>query len=278
MKKVLIVLIVLISFGVIAFGIYFASTYEFENKQNHEKENIELNNNEINLIKNDDIKLESILETESGIVETYKITINGLEKELSLTFTKEIDEENKVWSIKANYKDNLVYYYMESFIDEENIETYNKNMIKNSFNESNFKFIKGKDDKNYLIIISNIGNNLAGREEKMYILNQDLEFVNNDLLDYAGNSNTYGMSIMSTYTSYKLGEVTYPWYTDVFKICNNMSDCYINVKLENNKIYYLVPDKNYENLEERVYTLNNNKLSYEIINTYKIYDIYGQVE
>lgn len=272
MKKVLLLLIALILIGIVGFEMY-----DFINKKNEEKENVKLENNEMNLIIDDVVKLESINKSEDGIVENYKIIINGVEKEFSLSFFYQVDNESKTYSVSASYNGNLLYYNMDEYENVEDIKTYDENMINNCFNESNFKFIKGEDNKNYLVIITNIGNNLAGREEKIFILNDDLEFVNNDLIDYAGNNNVDGMSIMSTYTKYILENDAYPWYTDVYKMCSDLNDCFINVKIEENKIFYLVPDKNFSNLEERVYTIDNGSLEYEVINRYKIVDVFGQV-
>lgn len=118
-----------------------------------------------------------------------------------------------------------------------------------------------------------------------------MEFVYNDLVDYAGSSDTKGMTIMSTYTGYTLKDNEYPWYTDNFNACTTPSNCYINVKVEDDKIYYLVPVledleeteeeeeevKYYGELEERVYTIEDSKLKYDVIKRYKIVDIAGQV-
>ena len=55
------------------------------------------------------------------------------------------------------------------------------------------------------------------------------------------------------------------------------------LKIDNNKIYYRHPVISTDNnasyngiLEERIYTINNSKLKYEVINRYKIIDSAGQ--
>ena len=172
-------------------------------------------------------------------------------------------------------------------------------MITSSFNENNFSFISGRDGESYLLIHTNIYSDLAGEEDKLFILNENLEFIDNDLVDYAGSSETQGMTIMSTYTGYILEGDEYPWYTDNFNACSAPSNCYIDIKIEDNKIYYLVPvlkevtsdeeetddetteeDKvtEYGELEERVYTIRDGKLEYEVVKRYKIVGITGQTE
>ena len=52
-------------------------------------------------------------------------------------------------------------------------------------------------------------------------------------------------------------------------------------KIENNKIYYLAHIHNGDclgNLEERVYTIKNDKLIYEVLNTYKVLNGAGVCE
>lgn len=76
------------------------------------------------------------------------------------------------------------------------------------------------------------------------------------------------------------------WYPNIYNMCNYYDGkCYIGVKIENNKIYYLYPNVDFENrqenyygyMEEREYTINNNKLEYKVLNKYKIINGAGQV-
>lgn len=287
MKKVLLLLVVFVLFGVIVFGIYFASNYNFTSKKNDKKENVELNKNIIDVESKDIITLIDTSEIDNGFVQKYQIIVNGIEKILEIEFLNNSDEN--VFSITGKFNGVTLYYcYQQS--DKENI-VVNKNMINNGFNENNFDFIKGENGKSYILIHSNISDDGTGEEDKLYILNDSLEFIDNDLVDYAGNSDTYGMSIMSTYISYKLEDNAYPWYADNFKACTNPSNCNIDLKIEDNKIYYLVPVLNtaleeanednkeatdYGKLEERVYTINDNKLIYKVTNVYKIVEVCEQ--
>ena len=287
MKKVLIVIIVLLSLGVIAFGIYYASTFDFNKEpKNEKKENIELNQNSIEVLSEDSVKLISTIKKDESFIQTYQITINGKEKKLEVEFLYQDNKNLKKQSLTGNYNKVTLYAYYEKYEDEATL--YDENMINSSFNENNFSFIKGIDGESYLLIYTNIYPDEMKEEDKLYILNDNFEFVANDLIDYAGNSDTLGFTIMSTYVSYKLGN-EFPWYTDNFNACSTPSNCYINVKIEDNKIYYLVPvlnkfndeeedskestEKDYGNLEERVYTIRDNSLSYEVIKRYKITEV-----
>lgn len=295
MKKVLIVIVVILSFGVIGFGIYYASTHDFStNRSDDKKENVELNQNSIDVKKDDSVTLVSTEEINGSFVQTYKIIINNLEKTLEVEFLYRDNEDLQEQSLTGDYSGATLFAYYENYGEDSSVNktVYNTNLVDSFFNENNFSFIFGRDGKSYLLIHTNIYSDGAGEEDKLFILNENLEFVDNDLVDYSGSSETQGMSIMSTYTGYTLEGDEYPWYTDNFNACTTPSNCYINVKIEDNKIYYLTPVLNevnsdedettdeevvdYGELEERVYTINDGNLEYEVIKRYKIVDVTGQ--
>ena len=292
MKKVLIVIVVLLSLGVIAFGIFYASTHDFKvDKKEKETENVELNKDSIEVDSKDSITLVNTEVVDESFVQTYDIMINGKERTLEVEFLYRNYEDTKEQSLTGDYSGATLYAYHETYEDEPTV--YDVNMITSSFNENNFSFISGRDGESYLLIHTNIYSDLAGEEDKLFILNENLEFIDNDLVDYAGSSETQGMTIMSTYTGYTLENNESPWYSDDFNACQTPSNCYIDVKIEDNKIYYLVPVlkeideeaeeeeeeiQDYGELEERVYTIRDSELSYEVIKRYKITHIAGQVE
>ena len=292
MKKVLIIIVVFLSFGVIAFGIYYASTHDFGTlKNDEEKENVELNQDSIEVEKEDSVTLVDRKQIEDSFVQTYQIIINGKEKTLEVEFLYRDNQGLKEQSLTGEFSGATVYAYYETY--EEEASLYDENMIASSFNENNFGFISGVNGESYLLIYSNIYSDGAGEEDKLFILNDDLEFISNDLVDYSGSSETLGMTIMSTYTGYTLEGDEYPWYNDAFNACQTPSNCYIDIKIEDNRIYYLVPVLNevnsdkeeateeeevveYGELEERLYTIDNGKLEYEVIKRYRIVDVTGQ--
>lgn len=292
MKKVLIIFIIVLAVIVIGVGIFYVTTHDFnvDKKSESQKENVELNDGNIEVKKEDQIILVETKKIEDSFVQKYEIVINGLEKTFEIEFLYRHNEDLKEQSLTGDYNGATLYAYYETYND--NKTEFDINMISSSFNEKNFFFINGEDGKSYLLIHTSIYPDLAGEEDKLYILNENLEFVNNDLVDYSGSSETRGMTIMSTYTGYTLKDNEYPWYTDSFNACTTPSNCYIDIKVEDDKIYYLVPVlnslentengeeevKDYGELEERVYTIKDSQLRYEVIKRYTIVGIAGQVK
>ena len=296
MKKVLVIIIVLLSFGVIGAGIVYVATHDFNvDRNDKELDNVELNKGTPEVEKENSVSLVSTKNIDDSFVQTYNIVLNGKEKELEVEFLYRDNEALKEQSLTGEYSGATVYAYYDHYEDE--ADGFDENMIASSFNENNFSFISGVNGESYLVIHTNIYDDGAGEEDKLYILNDDLAFISNDLIDYEGSSDTQGMTIMSTYTEYTLENDEYPWYTDSFNACTTPSHCYINVKIEDNHIYYLVPvlkpidedideddeennteEVNYGELEERVYTINDGKLEYEVVQRYKIIDVKGLTE
>ncbi len=143
-------------------------------------------------------------------------------------------------------------------------------------NEDNFKIIKGTDNKNYIIIVHDNYNNafVSGTSNEMLVLNDELELVSKEFMieslspDYA----THNGFILDDY----IGNI--PCKVEGKEFYKNNK----YVKIENNEIHFLFPkmDNNSslpEYLEERVYTINNNKLEYKVINTYKVVDVCQQL-
>ncbi len=287
MKKVLVIVIILISLGVIGYGIYYVASHDFEiEREESEHNNVELNEGVVEASEDNTVTLVKTEEIEGSFVQTYDIVINGLEKTLEVAFLYRDNTSLKEQSLTGEYNGATLYAYYEEY--DKVASGFDENMIASSFNEDNFAFIRGVDGESYLMIHTNIYDDGAGEEDKLYILNENLEFVSNDLVDYTG-STSEGMSIMSTYTSYALKGDEYPWYTDTFNACASPTNCHINVKIEDEQIYYLVPvlkevlentDEeeeitDYGELEERVYTIDEGSLSYEVVKRYTIIGVRG---
>ena len=296
MKKVLIIMVVLLSFGVIAFGIFYASTHDFSvDREEDEHNNVELNEGVPEVNEDNSVTLVSTEAIDDSFVQTYQVVINGAEKTLEIEFLYRDNTSLDQQSLTGEYSGATLYAYYEDY--DGTASGFDENMIASSFNEGNFSFIQGVDGDSYLMVHTNIYDDGAGEEDKLYILNENLEFVSNDLVDYTG-SESQGMSIMSTYTTYTLEDDEYPWYTDAFNACSSPSNCYINVRIEENRIYYLVPVLNevseeveeeeetqeeeevtdYGELEERIYTIDDGVLSYEVIKRYTITGLSGLTE
>ena len=254
----------------INFNTYFIMRNQTENKNT----NINENNSEPDNINPDSIKLTNTSIANNDIIENYDIIINGKQKKLTATFSwidyAGADYDNHAYTLKGKFNDQE--FLDLNFSDEVNL--FNIHNIKNLLNTSNFQFLKGSDNKNYLLIAFNISSDLNSSFGNLYIFNDDLKLIDE-------------MIIKDNHVGWELENNTYPYYEDNLGMCDNFdlynNMCNIKVKIANNQIYYLQDQINSDTntsigyVEERVYTINNNKLSYEVINTYKISkSIYGQ--
>ena len=98
--------------------------------------------------------------------------------------------------------------------------------------------------------------------------------IYNDSFDYIDSISLYvgNQSIEN--------DLGFDGYQNVFADIYYLSEDYYSVrsKIEDNHIYelaYVCDDVYYGILEERVYTINNDKLEYEVINTYTDLEIAG---
>lgn len=224
-----------------------------------------------NLGENDRIKLTSISEESNKIIEEFRIKLNGKSKTINVEFTKENYEDMDAYIIGGHLGDKPVLF--TDFILNEEGNIFTKEKINELFNENNFRIIKGADNKDYLLVVSNRVN-----DDKLYIFNDNLELLNNESVDdynpYCDND--CGGFMITTYsnTPCVFENNENPWYENYFNITESMlgeGDINYSLKIENNKIYYLaavIEDYTNAKLEERVYTINNNQLTYEVINTY----------
>jgi len=151
--------------------------------------------------------------------------------------------------------------------------------------------ITGKDNQKYYIKIDEENSQIKIYNNQLEEIKTNMNIYNcNDLIEYSGFIYTYNFGVVEL-------EDNSIWYNntigiDTSKIISDidfMKKPPISVKVENNKIYFLMPklnltnlgdgivelnDKDYGIIEERVYTINNNQLEYNVINNYKIIGIY----
>ena len=230
----------------------------------------------INTSKNK-IKFKDIKESNNKITESFEVVLNGKKKEIAIEFTineKELFNSYILDGVFANYYVSSNQYSLDNAKDK----ILNADNIKDIFNINNFKIIKGKDKKEYLMVIANsITDNI------IYIFNDNLENIATNLDDDYGRSRTIdgygiqdGFMLTTFYNTPCDKSLDNIWYKNIFDIKNKTDFAF---KIENNKIYYLAfKSKNDANnsLEERVYTINNNELTYSVLNTYSVNDICGQ--
>ena len=281
MKKyfILIAVLCLIIIGEVVV-IFLNSNQEFKPDDSY----INIPKEEDNINVDDGVSLKETRVDGNSIIQEYSVVLNGKENELVVCYAFEspIKENKNYESIRGVFNTNA-FYYEEELINSNLYNDFNIEKINKSFNEDNFRLIKGSDNKNYLlVIVYNFYSRYLNNGVDLYIFNDELELVQGELNNYTGCESNV-MTIKSGVTSLILEDDASPWYTDVYQICDSKDNCQINVKIENNQIYYLMPvlDYHLENgyglLEERVYTINNNELEYEVINTYTIANGYGQI-
>lgn len=301
MKKNILVYVIILIFACALTG---TLTYIYMNNQNNETE-IKDNNiqneeeNNKNQEDNNKVVLEDgvkLLTTEwindiigyKVAIQKYQIILNGNEKIIEVAFTyNRVYDFNGYQEVKGTINNYTVSYFFDPDLDYSVDELLSADRLYKEFSEKNFKIIKGTDNKNYLAIISNTKQGPETyNDTAVYIYNDNLELLTKDLSSYYSNTLKVNyMTIQSGATSYKLDDET-KWYQDNFKLCKNAQYewCNIGIKFENDSIYYLYPKPNFNSasnygyMEERVYTINNNKLEYKVLNKYQIIDIAGQVE
>ncbi len=260
MKNKVLIGIIIILVGVIAFeGVYiFTNQNEEEpdksyiNIPKEEEEENESNNDETS---EDYVKLVNTREDDNQVIQEYEMVLNGEYQEFIVEFSYEQEANHANSSDTVNYlngklKDNIVYSEIRG-------ETLAISYINSMFSSQNFTIIKG-EDKNYLAVATFIGEDYG---DFMYYQ------IYNDSFDYIGSTSLYvgNQSIEN--------DLGFDCYQSIFTDIYYLSEDYYSVrgKIENNHIYalvYVCDEVYYGILEERVYTINHDKLEYEVINTY----------
>ncbi len=242
-------------------GITYASAVIYKNAKDN------------NAIK-DGVKFLSINNDGSKIIEKFVVTLNGKNKELEINFNynTEKDNEGEYQEIVGKFNDSTVYSKASHSNTVGNINSdYNVDYLKANFNESNFQIIKGSDNQSYLLLITNNsqGGMFAPVSDNIYVLNDNFNLIGNFIMRDAS-------------VGWELANAASPWYNDSFNACGKQNICQILTKIEDNSIYYLIrvaSGSTYGNIEERVYSINADKLNYNTIKTYKIANVaYGQYE
>ncbi|MCM1052363.1 MAG: hypothetical protein NC483_00075 [Ruminococcus sp.] len=266
---VIIILVAVISVG----GTYIVMSNKNNNDNKEGKQ--EVINDDDNIIS-DSVKLIDVKQDGVNTIESLEITLNGKTKNMEIVYTADSFNDFCKFNIDGKYND--IFLYLDRCKSDFTGDLVT--LIKDSFNEENYKIIKGKDNKNYLLIITNY--------DTVYVYNDNLELISKDAIEdsYENSNSAFTTSNYYTNVVTKLDTNKNVWYINE-NYCNKHSDAYggcnVVFKVEDNKIYYLalnITELNYtENgygiLEERVYTINNNKLEYEVINSYEVLDIFN---
>ena len=278
-EKYIYIVLGIILVVVIACGITYMMIVNNNKTETKEEEN---NNNETTEQEptiEDGITLKDTYQSDDEIIQEYEIILNGKQNNININYTYSDCWDNAI-CINGNYNDYSFFY--DELFDEDVTDTFTPQAIDQLFNENNFEIIKGVDNKNYLLIFTKNPYTTA-----LYVFNEQLNIVNDGI-----NSEWYEGDKENAFIIYSFVNIPVLenqqdiWYDDVYNI--NADNIY--VKVENNKIYYLTPNLSYQDyvgsiynevndieLEERVYTINNNKLTYEVINSYNIAEISNMI-
>ena len=240
-----------------------------------DKSDTEEDNNEENKEKTEDgVRLLNTKKESDKIVQEYEIVLNGKINNLNVSYNFDKYVDGFGGDNTDNYCINSKYY-TNCNLENKKEEYFKEEYVNNSFNEKNFEIIKGEDNKSYLII-HGIELNLIGNSYYLFVLNDDLEIIKptesiEEIDDASFLGFAYYESLCEDINCESTGNF---WYKDRYGVCSD-EVCQIRSKVEDNKIYHLFYVGSCEGVEveEREYTIKNNKLSYEVINTYQMMEI-----
>lgn len=236
-------------------------------------------------------KLLSTDKVNDTIIQKYELILNSKKQEIDIKYTYEYHEANEdeeAYEEIIGKINNTPVYYNTNILKDSDLkkQTFTENNINKEFNTNNFQLIQGTDNIDYFTIRTNNMNGMyVAPTNGLYIFNDKLENLTNNFPSYDGCTTANYMIIEGGPTGLEL-ENENAWYKDTYGLCkSNENWCHIGVKIENDKIYYLYPKVDFANMtdtyygyiEEREYTINNNKLEYKTLNTYKIIGAAGQV-
>ena len=256
-NKVLIGIIIVLIGVIVAEGVYLFTNKE-DRKENNSSINIpkeeeEENESNDNETSEDYVKLVNTREEDNQVIQEYEMVLNGEYQEFDITF--EINVGEGYWDIDSTLGDS---YLFSVWYDTDPLNNY-VDFIAQYFNENNFIIFPGIDRVNYLIIQGYAFPPAGGVGIDYNIFNQNWDYIGNLAVIYQGQ----GVVL----------EDESVWYLDNLNIDTVQDYNKIRSKIEGDKIYNLYYTCDY--MEERVYTINNNKLEYEVINQYKILEASG---
>ena len=242
-NRVLIGIIIILIGVIVAEGVYLFTSKE-------EKEENESNDDEIS---EDYVKLVNTREEDNQVIQEYEMVLNGEYQEFDITF--EINVGEGYWDIDSTLGDSYLFSVWYDTAPPNNYVDF----IAQYFNENNLIIFPGIDGINYLIIQGYAFPPAGGVGIDYNIFNQNWDYIGNIAVIYQGQ----GVVL----------EDESVWYLDNLNIDTVQDYNKIRSKIEGDKIYNLYYTCDY--MEERVYTINNNKLEYEVINQYKILEAAG---
>ncbi len=280
--------------GFLAGGIIFAISNN-KDKTPEVKVEEKVDQKEEEKIISDGVKLKDVKNVEDKILQTFEVSLNGKIKEFNIVYsyqTGPVGNRNACYDLVIGEANGVELYNHSSEYEADTFkicgineskksENFTISKIEEAFDTKQFEIIKGTDNKNYLIVYNVVDYPVYGHRARVY--NEDLELISNNAI-----KDSYGEEEQKSYftTDYKYdGEIftadmysyaidkkDISWFND--SKCSN--NCEATFKVEDNKIYYLslnLTNKIGEQsgyIEERIYTINNNKLEYETLNKYNV--------
>ena len=289
-KNTLLYIIITILLIIIAVGV----TYIIMDNKN-EEEVLEPNDKEEDNNKEekeeptieDGITLKDTYQEGNNIIQEYEIILNNKKNNLQITYTYKYEIDSLTHVINGIMKNtNLYDMYLRDNINNKNYtkeELFNITKLNDEFNETNFKIIKETDNKSYLLIQTE-QEELFDTSE-LYVYNDELELISKNVISIEESPDTIAHDgfIIDEFAGNIPCEYqgSSPLYERTFKKVSEDIEDNQYVKIVENKIYFLFPKLNKDLdggiLEERIYTIHNNKLEYTVNNTYKFNGVCQQI-
>lgn len=202
------------------------------------------------------------VEEENGLFkEKFDIEINGKKKTLEVNFTTGQGTEKE--TITGSINGETVYVHEQIATESDpNVEELTKNYIEKNFNIDHFKFIKGEDEKYYLIVLIK-EDTFSGPNYYMTVFNDNFKRVKGDteFAPFIDHKDVFTISFSGITMMFK--DIDKKWYEDDFGICQDSfysGNCHIFAESMDDKIMYLKVSENYDYLEEFAYTIKDDKL------------------
>ena len=305
----LIIILILIILGLAGFITYDKVLKDkyFDKKETKEvkkeKSKKESQTTDNKQIGENSIKLKDTTITGQTAKQAYNVNINGKESYLNIDLKyefKEYDSGDKYHYIKGylNQKQIFDAVYDGSLKEYAINELMNKENINKIFNESNFKLIDGKDNKKYILMYGAYGyigdsGSLGNSYDLLYVLNDKYEFIQDNTVK--SNIDYEQEYLNNAFVIHRGTDVIYqvdngnPWFEDIFNICSKIIQddsttkdiCKVFIKVNKDSIDYLYTSYTttgdpIAKVEERNYTISDNKLSYTSGKTYTTNKVINQ--
>lgn len=235
--------------------------------------------------ENSSIKLNSIKTETDKIVQKFDVDINGKKNIFEIEYFSRDDGSDvqilgRIPESEIEWPINGTDQEINDFLSD----NFNETRVHDYVTENDFKFLKGEDGKTYLLFVFKTNHYMGGYADYLYIYNENLKLVTGDV-NYNGCSNDEAFTIRThssgIYSEEEPGKSGYK-DTENFLGYRNDKDSYLNLKIEGNRIYYLKALVNYFSvddelgtIEERIYTIKDDKLEYTVKNEFVIKDAAG---